>query len=72
MVNGVTLGRRSDGTVDHAAAQRLLQRVDPGRLVSIEIVKPEQASKRFGADASHGAILFVTAPSRTSVQTGRR
>ena len=72
VVNGVALGRRSDGTVDHAAAQRLLGRVDPGRIVSVEILKPEQASKRFGAGASHGAILFVMAPSRTSVQTGRR
>jgi hypothetical protein len=72
VVNGVPLGRRPDGTVDHEAAQRLLQRVSCKDIVSIHFVKAEQALMRFGPGANRGAMLIATAPSNASVQTGGR
>jgi hypothetical protein len=60
LVNGKAVGRRSDGTVDSAATLRWLQSVDARQIVSIEVVKGDEAIKRFGPDARGGAVLINT------------
>jgi len=57
VVDDVVLGRRSDGTVDHVAAARSLQQLDPKRITSIEVIK--EASNRFGPDGVNGVVIFT-------------
>jgi len=59
VVDGVLLGRRRDGTIDHAAAQEALKTLDVKLISSIEVIKGEPASERFGPGASDGAVLIT-------------
>ena len=70
LVNGVALGLRSDGTIDPASAQRLLQQVNCRAIVSIEFVKSEHAVKQFGRAGSRGAFLIVTASDSSRERQG--
>ena len=60
VLDGVRLGLRPDGTVDHEAAQRLLSKLNPNEVVSIEILKSVEATARFGPGAHQGAVLIRT------------
>ena len=60
LVNGRALGRRRDGTIDHVAAGQSLRMVDPRSIVSIQIVKGDEALGRYGPAARGGAVLIVT------------
>jgi hypothetical protein len=66
VLDGVKLGLRPDGTVDHEAAQRALSKLDPNRIESIQVLKGEAAIARFGPGAHQGAVLFVTRPPDSS------
>ena len=62
VVDGVRLGLRPDGTIDHEAAGRALSKLDPNRIESIEVLKGEAAVARFGPGAHAGAVLISTRP----------
>ena len=62
VLDGVKLGLHSDGTVDHEAAQRVLSKLDPNRIESIEVLKGPDAIARFGPGAHAGAVLIQTRP----------
>jgi hypothetical protein len=72
VVNGVALGRRSDGTVDPGAAQRSLERFSCRDVVSIQFVQSDEALKRFGPAGHRGAMLIVVRPSHDSLLTEGR
>jgi len=60
--NGRTLGRRDDGTIDPSAAQRVLGRIDPRTIASIQVFKGESAVGRFVPAASDGVVLIELVP----------
>lgn len=60
VVDGVVLGLRPDGTVDHAAAQTVLDGLDAGEIVSVIAIKAAEAVERFGPGGHLGAILIAT------------
>ena len=72
VVNGVALGRRPDGTVDHALAQCLFRLIDCAEWFAVNFVKADEALKRFGPGADRDAMLFLTMPSSATVWTPRR
>ena len=62
IVDGRTLGRRDDGTIDRSAAQRALGWIDPRTIASIQVFKGESAVGRFGPAASDGVVLIELVP----------
>jgi hypothetical protein len=70
VVNGVALGLRADRTIDPVVAQRLFQRVSCRDVVTIEFVKRELATKRFGPGGYRGAFLIVTRTHSSRVRQG--
>ena len=62
IVDGRTLGRRDDGTIDRSAAQRALGRIDPRTIASIQVFKGASAVGRFGPAASDGVVLIELVP----------
>jgi hypothetical protein len=64
-VDGKALGRRADGTIDDVAAAHSLRMVDPLSIVSIQVVKGNEAVERYGPAARGGAVLFVTSSDRS-------
>jgi hypothetical protein len=61
LIDGIPLGLRSDSSVDHTAAKRLMQQIRCKDFVSIKVVKGEEALRRFGRAADAGVILITTA-----------
>ena len=60
VLDGVVLGLRPDGTVDHTAAQAALAGVEVGEVESVVVVKSAEAVRRFGPGGHRGAILIET------------
>ena len=60
LIDDLTLGRRSDGTIDHAAAARALQQLDPRRIESIRVLKGDSTVRHFGPAAVSGVIIITT------------
>ena len=71
VVDGVGLGLRSDGTIDHVAAKRLLQQLRCDQIVSMHSVPSEEAVKWFGRAAHRGALLMTMAPSGSRADPGK-
>ncbi len=70
LIDGVPLGLRPDSTVDHDAAKRLMQRIRCKDVVSIQVVRGEQAVRRFGRVADPGVIMVVTASHTWRAEAG--
>ena len=70
IVDGRTLGRRADGSVDRDAAQRELARLDPRTISSIEVLKGESAISRYGPGASDGVVLIDSVTRAQRARTG--
>jgi hypothetical protein len=70
IVSGVVLGRRDDGTIDHAAAQRALGRLDPRSITAIQVLKGDSAVQRFGPVASDGVVLIDLLSHAQRARTG--
>ena len=60
-IDGVPLGLRPDSSVDYVAARVLLQQIRPTDIVSITVLKGEEALRRFGRAADSGVIMITTA-----------
>ena len=70
VVDGVVLGRRDDGTIDHEAAGRALAKLDPRTITAIQVLKGESAVQRFGTSASDGVVLFDIASRASRAKAG--
>jgi hypothetical protein len=70
IVNGHTLGRRDDGTIDRDAAQRALARLDPRTISSIQVLKGGEAVQRFGPAAADGVALIELVPHAPRAKDG--
>jgi hypothetical protein len=70
IVNGHTLGRRDDGTIDRDAAQRALARLDPRTISSIQVLKGDEAVQRFGPAAADGVALIELVPHAPRAKDG--
>jgi len=71
VVNGVALGLRADGTVDHAAAAKMLGQINVRAIVSIEVLKNMTAIARFGP-AAHQGVVLITASESNEKKTESR
>ena len=60
VVNGMPLGSRPDGTIDRELAQRELNKIDCRDLVSIEVLRGDAATTRFGPNVPAGVVLLIT------------
>jgi len=60
VLDGVRLGLRPDGTVDHEVACRLLSQLDPKQIASIQVLRGAEAVARFGPGAHEAAVLIKT------------
>jgi hypothetical protein len=72
VLDGVVLGLRADGTIDHDAAGKAMREVDVKSITFIQILEDATAIARFGPGAHQGVVLVETLEAKKAAHTKAR